>query len=76
MGKKKQSLQELSTQVEDYFKDLSYTDVRIRFYQRGWALVKQFMCENGIEYYDATIGDTYIRSILGERSFSELSYKC
>lgn len=73
MGKKKQSLQELSTQVEDYFKDLSYTDVRIRFYQRGWALVKQFMLENGIEYYDATVGDAFIRSTLGKRSFSELS---
>lgn len=73
MGKKKQSLQELSTQVEDYFKDLSYTDVRIRFYQRGWALVKQFMLENEIEYYDATVGDTFIRCMLGNRSFSEIS---
>lgn len=73
MGKKKQSLQELSTQVEDYFKDLSYTDVRIRFYQRGWALVKQFMLENEIEYYDATVGDTFIRFMLGNRSFSEIS---
>lgn len=72
-GKEQQVLYELTSQVEAYFKDLSYTDVRIRIYQRGWALVEQFMLENGMEYYEAMVGEAFIRSMLGKRSFSEIS---
>lgn len=49
----KQTIQQIASEVEAYFTTLSYTKQRIRFYQKGWALIEQFMIENSIELYDA-----------------------
>lgn len=73
VNKKQQSLHELTAQVQDFLKDLSYSNARIKFYQCGWAVIEQFMQENGMEYYDATVGDSFISSVLGKKSFSELN---
>jgi integrase/recombinase XerD len=72
---KQQTLQELASEVETYFKSLSYTKQRIRFYQRGWSLIEQFMLENSIEFYEAKVGDAFLGRVLGKRSFSEISRK-
>lgn len=73
IGKQQTTLLELTSKVESYFKSLSYTETRIRFYKRGWALVEQFMKENSAEFYEASIGDGFIRDILGKRPYTELS---
>lgn len=73
MSEEKQSLSQLSVEVEAYFRRLSYTETRIKFYKRGWELVKQFMLENSINFYEATAGDKFIENIMNKRSFSELS---
>lgn len=74
-SKKQQSLTELASQVETYLKSLSYTKTRIRFYQRGWSLIEQFMLENSFEFYNAKVSDAYLSKVLGNRSFSELGRK-
>lgn len=72
---KQQTLLDLSLDVERYFNTLSYHKVRIRVYQNGWKLLKQFMEENLLEYFNAKVGDDFITSILNKRPYSELSRK-
>jgi site-specific recombinase XerD len=72
---KQQTFQELTSEVESYFKSLSYSKQRIKCYQNGWALISRFMVEKSIEYYEAKVGNAFIERILSNRSYSELSRK-
>ncbi len=72
---KHQTLTELTTEVETYFKSLSYTRTRIKFYQNGWKLIEQFMLKNSFEFFDAKVSDTFLGSVLLNRSYTELSRK-
>jgi integrase/recombinase XerD len=74
-NEKYQTLTDLTTEVEAYFKSLSYSKARIKFYQNGWKLIDQFMVENSIEYFEAKVSDAYLSKVLGKRSFTELSRK-
>lgn len=65
-----QTLEELTSEVENYFTSLSYTGTRIRLYRNGWKLIEKFMLENEMEYYDATVGEAFIRNTLGNKSYS------
>lgn len=67
-----QTIQKIASEVETYFTSLSYNKKRIKFYQKGWALIEQFMIENSIELYGAEVGDAFINKIQGTRLFSEL----
>ncbi|MFZ3591343.1 hypothetical protein ACOI1C_19465 [Bacillus sp. DJP31] len=51
------------------------TKTIVKFYQRGWALIEQFMLENSIEFYEVKVGDAFLSSIFDKRSFSELTRK-
>lgn len=62
---KHQTLKEISSEVETYFRGLSYNKQRIRFYQKGWSVIEQFMEENSIEFYEAKVGDAFISKIQG-----------
>ncbi|MFD1707737.1 tyrosine-type recombinase/integrase [Siminovitchia sediminis] len=70
---KHQTLQEVSSQVETYFRSLSYNKQRISFYQKGWSVIEQFMVENSIDFYEAKVGDAFISKIQGTSDYSELS---
>lgn len=70
---KHQTLKEISSEVETYFRGLSYNKQRIRFYQKGWSVIEQFMEENSIEFYEAKAGDAFISKIQGTSDYSELS---
>lgn len=74
-NKKKQTLCELTPQVKNYIIGLSYTKVRVRVFQNGWELIKQFMEEHSTKFYDAKVGDAFILSVLNKRPYSELSKK-
>ncbi|QQK79915.1 tyrosine-type recombinase/integrase [Salicibibacter cibi] len=74
-GEKKQTLCEITSEVEAYFNELSYHKVRIRVYQNGWKRLKQFMEEQRTEIFDAKVGDAFITNILNKRSYTELSRK-
>ncbi len=70
---KQQTIQEIALEVEVYFTSLSYKKQRIRFYQKGWALIENFMLENSIQFYEAQVGVAFINKIQGNRDFSELN---
>jgi integrase/recombinase XerD len=67
-----QTIQKIASEVEAYFTSLSYNKQRIRFCQKGWALMELFMIENSFELYDAEVGEAFINKIKGTRLFSEL----
>lgn len=73
LSKEQQTLSDLATSVESYFRSLSYTETRIRFYKRGWAKVEEFMKNNSVTLYDPSVGDRFIRDLLGKKSYTEIS---
>lgn len=72
---KKQTFQELTSEVEAYFKGISYHKQTIKCYQNGWEIISRFMAEKSIQYYEAKIGDAFTEKVLGNRVYSELSRK-
>lgn len=75
VNKRHQTLTELTSEVETYLKSISYTETRIKFYQNGWKLIKQFMLENSIEFFEANVSDDFLGKVLGNRSYKEISRK-
>lgn len=74
MGTKiNQNFDQLTTEVEEYFKNLSYSSNRLCTFRMGWRALDTFMKENSIDFYNSTIGEKFIESILGIGSYSELS---
>ncbi|QKY71306.1 hypothetical protein [Lentibacillus sp. CBA3610] len=73
MGEKKQTLYEITSEVEAYFNSLSYHKVRIRVYNNGWKLLKKFMEKHRIEFFDAKVADVFISSVLTKRFYTDLS---
>lgn len=74
-SKKKQTLCEITSEVEAYFNGLSYHKVRIRVYQNGWKLLNHFMKEHRMKFFNARVGNAFITSVLNERSYTDLSRK-
>lgn len=72
-NKKQQTLTELTSEMEAYFKSLSYSNTRMRIFRNGWESLNEFMLEHSIEFYEPMVGDAFIRSILGTGSYEELS---
>jgi len=72
-NEKQQTLKELTSEMEAYFKSLSYSNARMRIFRNGWKSLNKFMLEHSIEFYESMVGDTFIRSILGTGSYEELS---
>ncbi|MGM0411567.1 MAG: site-specific integrase [Bacillota bacterium] len=71
-NKKQQTLKELTSEVEVYFKNLSYTKTRIMTYKRGWKLLNEFMLEHSFDFYDPIVGKAFISSILKNNSYEKL----
>jgi site-specific recombinase XerD len=74
-NQKRQTLCELMAEVETYFNGLSYHKLTIGVYQRGWKLLKKFMKEHQMEFFDAKVGDAFISSVLNKRLYTDLSKK-
>ena len=72
-NERRQTLTELSVEVEKYFKTLSYSDGRIRTLRSGWRRIDVFMKEHSVRFYDPILAKTFIESILGTDSYAELS---
>ncbi|MGM0411377.1 MAG: tyrosine-type recombinase/integrase [Bacillota bacterium] len=75
INKKQQTLKELTSEVEVYFKNLSYTRTRILTYKRGWKLLNEFMLEHSFDFYDPMVGESFISSIVRDNSYEKLSRK-
>ena len=72
---KEQTLCEIISEVGAYFNNLSYHKASIRIYQNGWELLKQFMEEHQMKFFNAKVGEAFITSILNERSYNDLNRK-
>lgn len=72
-NEKQQTLTELISEMEAYFKSLSYSNAKMRIFRNGWETLNEFMQEHSIEFYEPMVGDAFIRSILGTGSYEELS---
>jgi integrase/recombinase XerD len=72
---KKHTLDHLTAEVEAYFNSLSYHKVTIMVYQKAWRRLKEFMEGHKIEFFDAKVGDAFVKSILNKKSYSDLSRK-
>lgn len=75
VNQKNISFTELTSAVEQYFRNLSYTKTRINTYRRSWKLIKQFMDNHSIDFYNAKVEHDFIKSILNKREYSSLSRK-
>jgi site-specific recombinase XerD len=61
--KKKQTVEELIHSCILYFEQQSYSQPRIENYKYKWKSgIVRFMAENSIRYYDASVGEDYIRT--------------
>lgn len=72
---KQQSFLELTSTVEKYLTSLSYSKARIRTFQKGWNLIKHFMDDHSTEFYNAKVGDEFIKSVLESKDYSDLRKK-
>ena len=72
-NEKQKTFSELTSEVEKYFKSLSYSNARIQTYRKGWKLLYEFMQNHSIEFYEPMVGDAFIRNIIGSDSYEQLS---
>lgn len=62
-AKKKQTIEELIHSCTQYFEQQSYSQPRIDTYKFKWKSgIVRFMTEKSIRYYDALVGEEYIRT--------------
>jgi len=72
-NERQQTLAELASEVEAYFKTLSYCGHRMRIFRSGWHALDNYMKEHSVRFYDPMVGKEFIESILGTGSYAELS---
>ncbi|MDD4238602.1 MAG: hypothetical protein PHT62_08600 [Desulfotomaculaceae bacterium] len=72
-SERQQTLAELISGIEAYFKELSYSNARMRTFRNGWELLNKFMLKHSIEFYEPLVGDAFIRNILDTGSYEGLS---
>ncbi len=72
-NERQQTLAELITEAEAYFKTLSYSSARMRIYRIGWYALDDYMKGHSIDFYNPMAGEAFIESIPGTGSYAELS---
>ena len=72
MEEKQNTLEMLTGEVISYLKKLSYSDSRISQYRSAWQRVTAFMKEKDLQYYTATVGETFIYHLIGDRKYADL----
>lgn len=72
-NERQQTLAELVTETEAYFKRLSYSCGRIWTFRNGWHALDNYMKERSMLFYDPLVGKAFIESLIGTGSYAELS---
>ncbi len=72
MEEKQKTFGILTSEVVSYLQKLSYSDSRISQYQSAWRRVSEYMKDNGLQYYSATVGEAFIYHLIGERIYDDL----
>lgn len=71
--KEKQTIDDLVLEFENHLRTLKRSRLTIRQYWQTWKPLKIFMSAQGIEYYDQSIGQQFVKSKLGDREYSTLN---
>ena len=73
MQKKWNSFRELSLAAADVLKDkLQRADGTVIWYKYLWRKLGKYMANNGILYFDSTVGKTYLLEQFGDVDYAEL----
>lgn len=70
--KEKIKFEVLTTDVTNYLQKLSYSDSRISQYHSAWQRVSNFMKTNGLQYFNATVGEEFIYYLIGARKYDDI----
>lgn len=73
MKQEKQTINTLLTEFEDYLISLKRNQVTIRQYKSIWKLFREYAKSNHIKFYDHSVGDRFIKSVLGNYEYSTLN---
>lgn len=72
METRQQTFDDLIEQYHNYLLSINRCTDNIRHYRYEWLKIKKFMSSHQIEFYDRTVGNRYLSSILGEYEYSKL----
>jgi hypothetical protein len=73
MKKKNQTIDALINEFCDYLKKIRRSEATIRLYCAKWKRVKDFMTSHKIKFYDKTVEEKFLSSVLGNYDYSQLS---
>lgn len=72
-NERQQTLAELVSEAEAYFRTRSYSIGRMQTFRSGWHALDDYMKKHSMRFYDPMAGKAFIESILGTGSYAELS---
>lgn len=72
MKEKQMTLEILADEVVKYLQKLTYSHSRISQYRSAWQRLTVFMRDNGLQYYNATVGEAFIYDLIGTRAYDNL----
>lgn len=67
-----QKLKELISEIEVYFKTLSYSKNWIHILRKGWHKLDEYMKNHSITFYNPMVGEEFIKSIICKGPYSDL----
>lgn len=73
MERRQQTFDDLIEQYHNYLLSINRCADNIRHYRYEWERIKRFMSLHQIEFYDRTVGNRYLSSVLGEFEYTKLS---
>ena len=69
---KTKKLDVLTSEVVAYLHKLPYSDSRISQYRSAWQRMAVFMKSNNLQHYSATVEESFINHLIGDRSYDAL----
>ena len=72
MERRQQTFDDLIEQYHNYLLSINRCADNIRHYRYEWERIKRFMSLHQIEFYDKTVGNLYLSSVLGEFEYTKL----
>ena len=72
MERGQQTFDDLIEQYHNYLLSINRCADNIRHYRYEWERIKRFMSLHQIEFYDRTVGNRYLSSVLGEFEYTKL----
>ena len=70
-----ESLLNLRQRVEALFRDKGYKEACIKRYNHTWDHLRDYMTEHGHVLYTSKIGEEFLASRYGEKSFTDLTHR-